>query len=78
MTHIRIPLYLILPTTESSCSLIQGCQISYIPYTCRHLFTSIVDTGNCPSGLHVRRCLHDTGTTFALARVHSGSLSWLY
>ena len=26
----------------------------------------------------VRRCLHDTGATFAPERVHSGSLSWLY
>ena len=77
MIHIRIPLYLILPNTESSCSPIQGCQISYIPYIC-HFFTSIVDTGNCPGGLHVRGCLHDTGTTFAPAQVHSGSFSWLY
>ena len=23
-------------------------------------------------------CLHDTGATFALKQVHSGSLSWLY
>ena len=26
----------------------------------------------------LRGCLHDTGATFAPARVHSGSLSWLY
>ena len=26
----------------------------------------------------VRACLHDTGATFAPARVHSSSLSWLY
>ena len=26
----------------------------------------------------IRGCLHDTGATFALERVHSGSLSWLY
>ena len=79
MIHIRIPLYLILPNTESSCSLIQGCPISYIPYLC-HFFTSIVDIGNCLSGLHVRGCLHDTVTTFAptFAQVHSISLSWLY
>ena len=79
MIHIRIPLYLILPNTESSCSLIQGCPISYIPYIC-HFFTSIVDIGNCLSGLHVRGCLHDTVTTFAptFAQVHSISLSWLY
>ena len=77
MIHIRIPLYLILPNTENSCIPIQGCQISYIPYIC-HFFTSIVDTGNCPSGLHVRGCLHDTGTTLAPAQVRSGSLSWLY
>ena len=25
-----------------------------------------------------RGCLHDTGVTFALEQVHSGSLSWLY
>ena len=79
MIHIRIPLYLILPNTESSFSLIQGCPISYIPYIC-HFFTSIVDIGNCLSGLHVRGCLHDTVTTFAptFAQVHSISLSWLY
>ena len=53
MIRIRIPLYLILPNTESSCSLIQGCPISYIPYIC-HFFISIVEIGNCFSGLHVR------------------------
>ena len=63
MIDIRIPLYLILANTESSCSPIQGCQISYIPYIC-HFFTSIVDTGKCLSGLHVRGCLHDTGDDF--------------
>ena len=26
----------------------------------------------------IRGCLHDTGATFALERVHSVSLSWLY
>ena len=26
----------------------------------------------------LRRCLHDTGASFAQERVHSGSLSWLY
>ena len=40
MIHIRTPLYLILPNTESSCSPIQGCQIYYIPYI-YHFFTSI-------------------------------------
>ena len=29
-------------------------------------------------GTPLRGCLHDTGATFALERVHSGSLSWLY
>ena len=63
MIDVRIPLYLIVANTESSCSPIQGCQISYIPYIC-HFFTSIVNTGNCLSGLHVRGCLHDTGDDF--------------
>ena len=77
MIDIRIPLYLILANTESSCSPIQGCQISYIPYIC-HFFTSIVDRGNCLSGLYVRGRLHDTGDDFAPGRGHSSSLSWLY
>ena len=64
----QFPLYLILPNTESSCSLIQGCQISYIPYIC-HIFTTIMHTGICPSGLQ-GGCLHDTGTTFAPYRVY--------
>ena len=29
-------------------------------------------------GFTLRGCLHDTRVTFAPARVHSGSLSWLY
>ena len=41
-------------------------------------FPSAYNFGEVSSQDLVRGCLHDTRATFALERVHSGSLSWLY
>ena len=41
-------------------------------------FPFYMRTVQSQTGKKVRECLHDTGATFAPARVHPGSLSWFY
>ena len=61
-----------------------NCIFSYSMFTMNVTLSSLVVIYNASPGLargrpllSLRGCLHDIGTTFIPARVHSGSLLWL-
>ena len=73
----RFPPSLYPPTPLSSHVVFLSCPKSLFP-SFEHLPHSSAVFDFCIDQACLRGCLHDTGVTFALQRVHSGSLSWLY